>query len=222
MFIGHYALGYYLKRRYREVPLWLLLLSVQFVDLLWAIFMLLGIERASYDPNASVFLRAVYEYYPYSHSLFTMILVALLIGGLVYKVKGKLWGAVVGIGVLSHWFLDLLVHAKDVPLFFDSYKYGFGLWQYPVLVLILELALFTVALWYVLKTDVTKMIRRVLVGTYLFLAFFYTVSFFAPPIPPTPVQVGVFGILIYGLIPGVVYYFERREKNHPREWYSLT
>lgn len=210
MFIGHYALGYYLKRRYAEVPLWLLMLSVQFVDLLWAILMLTGVERASYNPEASVFLRAVYEYYPYSHSLFMSVLIALSVGALVYRVRGRVWGMVVGAGVLSHWFLDLLVHTNDVPLYLDSYKYGFGLWQYPVLVLLLELALFTLALWYVLRSDVARKTRGVLIGTYLFLTFFYVVSFFAPAVPPTPTQVGIFGILVYGLVPGVVYYFERK------------
>jgi len=32
MFIGHYAVGFALKKRRGEIPLWLLFLSVQIVD----------------------------------------------------------------------------------------------------------------------------------------------------------------------------------------------
>ncbi len=32
MFVGHYAVGFALKRHHREIPLWLLFISVQIVD----------------------------------------------------------------------------------------------------------------------------------------------------------------------------------------------
>ena len=45
MWVGHYAPGFLLKQVDRRVPLWLLFLAVQFVDILWAVFILLGPVR---------------------------------------------------------------------------------------------------------------------------------------------------------------------------------
>lgn len=215
MFVGHYALGYYLKAKNNYVPLWLIFLGVQFVDLLWAVFIFLGIERASFDPDASsVFLRAVYEYYPYTHSLFTSISIALLAAFVVHKLFNKKWAVVTGIAVISHWFLDLLVHIPDVPLFFDSYKVGLGLWNYPVLTLFLEVALLTLGLWYFVKAEEDKRTKKWAIGIYLFLAIFYVGSFFAPAVPPTTTQLGIFGLLIYGGIPVLAYFAESKKSRN--------
>jgi len=212
MFVGHYAFGYYLKAKHNYVPLWLIFLGVQFVDLLWALFIFLGIERASFDPDAtSVFLRAVYEYYPYTHSLFTSVSIALLAAFVVYKLLNKKWAMVTGIAIVSHWFLDLLVHVPDVPLFFDSYKVGLGLWNYPVATLVLEVALLTAGLWYFLKDEQNKRTKIWASGIYAFLALFYIATFFAPAVPPTPMQIGIFGMIIYSAVPVLAYLAERKK-----------
>lgn len=215
MFVGHYALGFYLRGRNNTVPFWLILLGVQLVDLLWAVFLMLGVERASYNPDASVFLRAVYEYYPYTHSLFTSISIALLASFVVYRIANREWAIATGIAVASHWFLDLIVHVPDVPLFFNSYKVGLGLWNFPTTTLLLELTLLTAGFWYFLRRTENTREKRWATVLYLFLAVFYTASFLAPAVPPTPVQIGVFGVLIYGGIPLVAYFVERRV-NPPR------
>jgi uncharacterized membrane protein HdeD (DUF308 family) len=49
--------------------------------------------------------------------------------------------AIVGGAVFSHWILDLLVHRPDLALYDDTYKVGFGLWNYPALAFALEIAL---------------------------------------------------------------------------------
>jgi hypothetical protein len=44
---------------------------------------------------------------------------------------------------LSHWFLDLLVHEKDLQLGLDSTeKFGLELWRYPGVEIVLESAIF--------------------------------------------------------------------------------
>ena len=45
MFVGHYGPSFALQRVERRVPLWLLFIAVQFVDILWAVLILLGIEK---------------------------------------------------------------------------------------------------------------------------------------------------------------------------------
>jgi hypothetical protein len=55
VFIGHYAVGLAAKRLAPRVSLGTLFLSVQFVDLLWPIFLLLGLEHVRIDPGNTVF-----------------------------------------------------------------------------------------------------------------------------------------------------------------------
>src|SRR6185437_17032312 len=50
MFIGHYGVSFALKRAVPRVSLGTLFLAVQFVDILWAVFILLGIEKARVVP----------------------------------------------------------------------------------------------------------------------------------------------------------------------------
>jgi membrane-bound metal-dependent hydrolase YbcI (DUF457 family) len=49
--------------------------------------------------------------------------------------------AIVGGAVFSHWILDLIVHRPDLALYDDAYKVGFGLWNYPAIAFVLEIAL---------------------------------------------------------------------------------
>ncbi|NJM51731.1 MAG: hypothetical protein HC843_13410 [Sphingomonadales bacterium] len=50
--------------------------------------------------------------------------------------------------VISHWFVDLLVHAPDLTLLGGPPKLGFGLWDYPLIAMPLELGLTGAALGY--------------------------------------------------------------------------
>ena len=55
----------------------------------------------------------------------------------------KIGSLVIGIGVLSHWLLDLIVHRPDLPLYPGSQKMlGFGLWNSIPATLIVEIILF--------------------------------------------------------------------------------
>lgn len=57
----------------------------------------------------------------------------------------------------SHWVLDLIVHRPDLPLFpDDSDKVGFGLWNYPLLAILIEAAIFITGLVLYLKTTRAK------------------------------------------------------------------
>ena len=47
MFIGHYGLGFMVKRKFSEIPLWILFLSVQLMDMVAFILVLFGVEKAA-------------------------------------------------------------------------------------------------------------------------------------------------------------------------------
>ncbi|HEX3163850.1 MAG TPA: hypothetical protein VHQ92_14830, partial [Pseudolabrys sp.] len=58
--------------------------------------------------------------------------------------------------VFSHWILDLVVHRPDLALYDNSYKVGFGLWNYPTTAFILEIALLFGGIALYLKTTSPK------------------------------------------------------------------
>jgi hypothetical protein len=72
-------------------------------------------------------------------------LIALIAGLLASWAWGRRAGVVIGTVVISHWFLDLLVHRPDLPILPGNAGnlplLGFGLWQLPVLSAIIELLL---------------------------------------------------------------------------------
>lgn len=152
MFVGHYSAGFALKAWKPQVPLWVLLLAVQAVDVGWGLLVLAGVEKVRIVPGFLAGSPLDLYYMPYTHSL-----VAALIWSAAAALLYRMWrrgdGAVaalaVGLAVASHWLLDLLVHAPDLPLYDNAAKLGFGLWAYkwPELFLELGLLLASVALY---------------------------------------------------------------------------
>ena len=143
MFVGHFAVGFAAKRVAPQVSLGTLFLAAQFIDLLWPTLLLLGLERVSIDPALSgAPLR--FEHYPVSHSLLGVLGWAALLGVVYLLLTRNRRGAwVIALLVASHWLLDVLVHRPDLPLLFvGGPRVGLGLWNAPLLELLLELGLF--------------------------------------------------------------------------------
>jgi hypothetical protein len=144
MFVGHYSPSFALARAAR-VPVSVLFLAAQSVDILWASLVLAGVERVRLLPGFTAASPLALDYMPYSHSLTATLVWALLLGALGSMIWERRGGLVIGGCVLAHWFLDLLVHVTDLPLVGDRHKVGFGLWHYPTLSFLLEAAVLLVA-----------------------------------------------------------------------------
>jgi len=157
MFIGHYAAGLALKKVDKNISLGALFIAVQFVDILFFPFVLLGIERMTIIENYTPSTHFRLDYYPYTHSLLASATWALLVYAAVYFItrKNKLSALAMGLGVISHWFVDLIAHTPDLPLWGDaSPKLGFGLWENAVATYVVEALMLLGGLWVYLK--VTK------------------------------------------------------------------
>jgi hypothetical protein len=93
---------------------------------------------------------------------------------------------VLGAAVISHWFLDLIVHYPDLPLYpGGSYLAGFSVWSSLVVSMALEFSIFAAGVGLYLRStrasDATgKWALWVLVG---FLAFIQLANSFGPPPP---------------------------------------
>ena len=87
MFIGHIAVALAAKRVAPRTSLGTLALAVEFTDLLWPIFLLLGWEQVRIVPRVTVVTPLNFVSYPISHSLLADIGWASLFVGLYLIVK---------------------------------------------------------------------------------------------------------------------------------------
>ena len=187
MFIGHFGLGFGLKRAAPAFSLGTLFLAVQFVDLLWPTFLLLGVEHVEIAPGITAVTPLDFTDYPISHSLLMTAVWGVLFGGVCWATKKSRVGAVVcGIAVISHWFLDWLVHRPDLPLYPGAGPMlGLGLWNSLPATLVLEFAIFAIGLAVYLRA--TRAIDRTgTLGLWALAAFLVVVhlgNLFGPPPP---------------------------------------
>jgi hypothetical protein len=144
MFIAHFGVGFGAKAAAPRVSLGSLFLAAQFVDLIWPTLLLLGIERVNIVTDGSRNPPLDFVYYPYSHSLLTVVGWAILFAIAYFIARRNRIGAfVLGLAVISHWLLDLVVHYPDLPLYpGQSPLLGLSLWSSPILAMVLELAIF--------------------------------------------------------------------------------
>lgn len=221
MFIGHYAASLVAKKADRRLPLGWLFIGAQFLDVLWALFVLLGIEKLRVDPQLPS-SRYVLYYLPFTHGLIT----ALMWSGIAFLALRYLpllrpeWrtraGVVMALTVFSHWVFDLLVHRPDLPLIENAHKVGFGLYNYPILSWGLESVFLIGGLWlYLRATDSAERTGRFAVlafGGFLFLVNLFT--YFGPP-PPSAQAAAVFNELSYIALALMASWVDR--KRAPRE-----
>jgi uncharacterized membrane protein len=130
--IGHVAIGFAAKPAAPRAPLLVLVLASEALDFLSFAFVAIGIENTGLsrtDLYQGVQLL-VPASIPWSHGLFMSIVwsaLAAVASRLLFR--NRRTAAVVGLVVFSHWVLDFIVHAHDLPLLFgDSPRVGLCLW----------------------------------------------------------------------------------------------
>jgi hypothetical protein len=69
MFVGHYGPSFAAKAAKKSIPLWVLFLAVQLLDVFWSIFVLLGIEKVRIVPGITATNPLDLYYMPYTHGL---------------------------------------------------------------------------------------------------------------------------------------------------------
>jgi len=140
MFIGHYGPAFAGKAAEKALPLWLLFIAVQVMDVVWSLLVFLGIEKLRIVPGFTAMNPLDLYFMPFTHGLPGSLLLAVLFGGICewfWPQKGRTF-VIIGLCVFSHWLLDLLVHVPDLPLIGDRMKVGFGLWRWRDLSLAAE------------------------------------------------------------------------------------
>jgi FtsH-binding integral membrane protein len=102
------------------------------------------------------------------------------------KSRYRTGAAVVGLVVLSHWFLDAFSHTPDMPLYpGPSPRVGLGLWNSLAGTVIVEGLMFAAAVW-LYATATRARNRGGSYGLWLFVAVMvglYIANIFGPPPP---------------------------------------
>jgi len=203
MFIGHFGIGFGAKAAAPRVSLGTLLLAAQFVDLLWPIFVLLGIETVRIDPGNTAVTPLDFVSYPLTHSLLTGVGWGVLLGCAYFVHRRWLRGAVVvAAAVVSHWCLDWVTHRPDLPLVPGGSKVGLGLWNSVPATVTIESLIFVAGVTVYLTS--TRARDRAghwaLWSLIAFLASAYVGNLAGPP-PPSARAVGWVGLAMWLLVP---------------------
>src|SRR5207249_895946 len=167
MFVGHYSVAFAAKSDRNKIPLWVLFIAVQLLDYIWATLVLLGIEKLRVIKGFTAGSMLDSYFHPYSHSLIATIAWS-CVAGLAYKIfcsrrrflYRKYAAFMVSAAVFSHWILDLIAHPRDLAIYDNTWKVGFGLWNYRDPEFALEIALLAAGIVLYLARNVIPTIRK--------------------------------------------------------------
>ncbi len=144
MFAGHVGAALAIGRAERRINVGAFVFAALLLDALLWLFVLLGWESVAIPANFAVTHQPEFVF-PYSYGLLAGIAWSALAGAAIIiwtprlREKKLRAAALVGAAVFSHWLLDALVHAPEMPLAgASSMKVGLGLWQYMPLALAAE------------------------------------------------------------------------------------
>jgi membrane-bound metal-dependent hydrolase YbcI (DUF457 family) len=204
MFLGHFAVALAAKKAAPATSLGTTIAAAQFADLLWPVLVLAGVEQVVVEPGNTAVTPLDFVHYPYSHSLVALAAWGIAFG-IVYALarKGGVRAClVIGLLVVSHWFLDVLVHRPDMPVTLSEHtKLGLGLWNSVPITVAIELLAFGagVALYVRTTRPLDKTGRYALAGLVAFLVAIFLASVFGPP-PPSAQAVAWTGVSMWLLV----------------------
>lgn len=215
MFVGHYAVALALKKFEKRVSLGVLFLAVQFVDILFMPFVLLGIERMNIVPDFTQSTHFELEYMPLTHSLlgsaFWAVLAYIVFRWVLFKDRSV--ALVLALAVFSHWILDLITHTPDLPLWSDdSIKLGLGLWNNAAATFALEAIFLVAALWLYLQTTcASATLGKYGMGVFVALLILINIfNIYGPPPQGGKMEMAIMALSAYVLFGAVAFWLDRK------------
>ena len=196
MFIGHFAVALAAKKAVPKTSLATLFAAAQFVDLLWPILLLFGLEHVRIDPGNTAMTPLDFYDYPITHSLVGAIGWSVLFGAAYYfRRKLRREAIIVGLLVFSHWILDFVTHRPDLPLVGnDSVKFGMGMWNSFAATVTVESLMFMGGVWLYMRATQpnNKIGTYAFAGLVVFIAFIHIANIFGPT-PPNVQMIAIAG-----------------------------
>ncbi|VAV95910.1 Membrane protein [hydrothermal vent metagenome] len=200
MFIGHYAPAMVAATHPKAPGLGTLFVAGQLIDYGFFTFALFGVENYRITPGITAMNPLDLYDMPYTHSLLGSGVWALAFGLLIWLVTKNRTGAVIGgLIVMSHWFLDLLVHTADLTVAGSPPKFGFGLWNYPIIEMPLEFIItFGALAFYLMKTRALSPKAKLATGAIVVLLLvFQAFDWFAPKPIEANMELPISGLISF-------------------------
>jgi len=149
--INHAATALIIKKIYPDVPMTVILVSVQLIEILWVVLNFLGVEKTTTENRVQSVSDVHLEYMPFSHSVVSTAILAAgawILFALGFKAVDV--GIAIALGICSHLVLDLISHARDIVMapFLNSRKYGLGLYEKPAVAFVFE-TIYGIFCWWV-------------------------------------------------------------------------
>ena len=211
MYIGHVAAGLALKRAVPNLRLGVILFAALLPDFLLGLFVVLGLEGITVPADFDNLHYLTYDF-PYSHGLTASLFWALIVSGVAWIASRQTRIAVVlGMAVLSHFFLDMLVHIPELPVLGSaSFKLGLGLRENFGLSLAVEGVLAIAALVLYLTAGWAKqqglLTNIVLVLFVVLLSLYVMGGQWIVPAPPNAEIPAIYLMVQTALIAGIVFW----------------
>jgi len=197
----------------------MLFIAVRFVDILFLPFVLTGIEHFNIVENYTASTHFDLYYIPYTHGFLASAIWSLAVYlafrflPLIKSKNRNRIALIMAIAVLSHWFMDLIVHTPDLPLWSNtSPKVGFGLWNNAFATFFLEAALLLVGL--ILYLNTTK--GSTFVGRYGMIIFVVLMiiinvnNVFGPPMANDTTTMSVLGLLMHFVFSACAFWLDKK------------
>jgi hypothetical protein len=186
VFLGHFAVALAARRAAPSVSLATWFAAVQFVDLLWPLFLLAGLEHVRIVPGITAFTPLDFYDYPITHSLIGTLGWAAMFAGAWMAVRGRRKAGVLLAGaVVSHWVLDVIAHRPDMPVLPAGPYLGLGLWNSIPATLAVELTMFAAGLALYVRAGGAGRHRVSFWALVAFLLVAYFAASFGPAPPDT-------------------------------------
>ena len=219
MVLGHYGAALAARRLAPDTSLGATAFAAQWLDELWPILLLVGVERVRIVPGLMPANPLDFEHYPWSHSLLMAIVWGVIIGAAwwAWRRSGRT-ARVLGALVVSHWLLDLPMHRPDLPLWPGSeIRLGLGMWRSIPLTIAVELATFGAGLLvYVRATrPVDRIGRWALVAMVALLLLIFLTGFGGPP-PADTRSLALFALGLWLFVPWSWWIDRHREPRRER------
>jgi hypothetical protein len=203
MFIGHFAPALIAAARPKAAGLGTLFVAAQLVDIGFAALLIPGVEAMRIVPGITAMNPMDLHHMPYTHSLLGALIWAKIFGVLVWFATKRKEAAIgAALVVVSHWFIDLIVHIPDLTLYGMPPNLGLGLWNHPLIAMPLEILLIGGAfLYYMRRTEAPGGNRRLWVLAAL-LAVAQAVDWFGPKEPAYSLAIPATMLFAYALLAG--------------------
>ncbi len=150
--INHASAALLFKKKYSSISIIWFLISVQLIEYFWVFFNYLKLELTTTEKTVTYIGDIHLAHMPFSHSLLTTVILSLVSYiSIKFILKDLKLALIISLAIASHFFLDLLVHAQDLPLwYFTSYPmFGTNLYpNLPYVAFFIELIFGLFCWWY--------------------------------------------------------------------------